>query len=173
VTFLLKQFFSLLHVLNSETGHSQIAAGVACGLILGFAPALSLQTLFVLFVLFFFRIQIGAAFISAFVFKLVAYLLDPIDNRIGMSVLESESLRPLFTALYNMPLVPLTRFYNSIVMGSAIVSFILAVPAFFLARFLIIKYRQTILARIHHTKFYKALKTTKLFGLYAKYQELY
>ncbi|MFH0934944.1 MAG: hypothetical protein V1879_07035 [Pseudomonadota bacterium] len=47
MTLLLKQLFALIRLLNSDTGSNQIAAGVACGLILGFAPMLSLQALLV------------------------------------------------------------------------------------------------------------------------------
>ena len=39
MTLLLKQLFAFLKVLNSDTGENQVAAGIACGLILGFAPA--------------------------------------------------------------------------------------------------------------------------------------
>jgi uncharacterized protein (TIGR03546 family) len=173
MTFLLKQIFSLLQLLNSDKGTNQIAAGVACGLILGFAPAFSLQTVLVIFVLFFFRIQIGAATLSAFFFAFVAWLLDPIHNRVGMAILENESLNPLFTHMYNMPIVPFTRFYNSIVMGSAVVSIILALPTFFIAKLFIAKYREHIVARFQSTKVWKAFKATPIYKFYAKYDELY
>jgi uncharacterized protein (TIGR03546 family) len=171
MTILLKQFFSLINLLNSDTGHNQIAAGIACGLVLGFAPAFSLQTVLIILLLFFFRIQIGAALLSMAGFKLIAYLLDPVSNIIGMNVLEIDSLRPLFTELYNMPIIPLTRFYNSIVMGSGVISLILAVPVFFLSKALILKYRATIVAKYHQTKFFKALKATKLYGMYLTYEK--
>ena len=41
MTLILKQMFSLLKLLNSETGTNQIAAGVALGFIMGMAPAFS------------------------------------------------------------------------------------------------------------------------------------
>jgi uncharacterized protein (TIGR03546 family) len=173
MTFLLKQLFNFFTLLNSETGTNSIAIGIACGLILGFAPVFSLQTALVILVLFFFRIQIGAATIAAVGFKFIAYLLDPISNRVGMSVLETESLRPLFTELYNMPIVPLTRFYNSLVMGAGVLSLILAIPVFFLAKYLIIKYRQLVVARFKDTKIWKAWAATKIYQWYAKYQQLY
>jgi uncharacterized protein (TIGR03546 family) len=173
MTFLLKQIFSLLQLLNSDKGTNQIAAGVACGLILGFAPVFSLQTMLVIFILFFFRIQIGAATLSAFFFAFVAWLLDPIHNAVGMAVLENDSLKSLFTQMYNMPLVPLTRFYNSIVMGSGLVSLVLAIPMFFFARVLITKYRELIVARFQQTKVWKAVKATGFYKWYAKYSELY
>ena len=171
MTFLLRQIFKLFFLLNSETATNQIAAGVACGLILGFAPTFSLQTVLVFLVLFFFRVQIGAAFLAAFFFKFVAWVLDPVSNMIGVQVLELDSLRPLFTELYDMPIVPLTRFYNSIVMGAGVISVVLAVPTFFIARILIAKYRVSVVARFKHTAFWKALQATKFYSLYAKYEQ--
>lgn len=173
MTFLLKQIFALINLLNSDKGTNQIAAGIACGLILGFAPVFSLQTLLVIFILFFFRIQIGAATVSAFFFAFVAWILDPVFNRVGMAILEMESLRPLFTTMYNMPLVPLTRFANSIVMGSGAVSIVLALPIFFLARALVEKYREQVVGKFKETKIWKTLKATSFYKWYIKYQELY
>ena len=170
---MLKQFFSFLRMLNSETDTNQIAAGFAFGLVLGFSPFLSLQTLLVLILLFIFRIQIGAAFLSAFVFKFVAYLLDPICDWIGRGVLESPSLRPLFVELYNMPLVPLTRFNNSIVMGSGVLAFVLVIPSFFLFHYLVRQYRATVVARFQRTKFWKLVRATAFYKWFAKYEELY
>ncbi len=99
MAFLLKQIFAFVKLLNSDTGENQIAAGIACGLILGFAPAFSLQTVLVIILLFFFRIQIGAATVTAFFFKFIAWALDPVSNQIGMAVLETLSLEPVFTQM--------------------------------------------------------------------------
>ncbi len=173
MTILLKQLFQFLKLLNSDTGTNQIASGLALGLFLGFAPFLSLQTFLVLFLVFFFRIQLGAAFLSAFFFKFVAYLLDPAADHLGRAVLESESLRPLFVTMYNVPLLPLTRFNNSIVMGSMIVSLILVVPAFFLFKKLVLQYRIQVVARFKQTKFWKAFSATTAYQWYCKYDNLY
>jgi uncharacterized protein (TIGR03546 family) len=113
MTLLLKQIFGFFSMLNSDTGHNQLAAGLACGIILGFSPFFSLQTFIVLTLLFFFRIQMGAAFLSAFFFKLIAWIIDPAADLLGRWVLESTALRPLFVYLYNAPLLPYTRFNNS------------------------------------------------------------
>lgn len=170
---ILKQIFGLIKLLNSDTGSNQIAAGVAAGFILGMTPVLSLQTLLVFFVIFFFRIQIGAAFICAFFFKFIAFLLDPVFHQVGVAVLEMEALQPLFTSLFNMPILPFTRFYNSIVMGSGITAIILAPFVFIGAKILIHKYRATVVARFQETKFWKALKATSIYKWYYKYDELY
>ena len=173
MTLLLKQFFAFFKLLNSDTGTNQLASGLAIGLILGFAPAFSLQTVLVIFILLFFRIQIGAAMIAAFFFKFVAYLIDPVSHSLGQIVLESESLRPLFVQMYNMPIIPFTRFNNTITMGSAVISIVLAIPGFFIFKSLIVKYRETVVARFKETKFFKALQATSFYKWYVKYDELY
>ena len=173
MTLILKQIFAFLKLLNSDTGHNQLASGLACGIILGFAPFLSLQTLLVLALVFVFRIQLGAAFLAAFFFKFVAFALDPLADRIGRNVLETEGLRPLFVQMYNMPLVPLTRFNNSIVMGSMVMSAVLAIPAFFVFRSMILKYRVAVVDRFRQTKLWKAFAATKIYNWYTTYEKLY
>ncbi|MGE0633863.1 MAG: TIGR03546 family protein [Pseudobdellovibrionaceae bacterium] len=173
MTLLLKQIFAFIKLLNSDTGTVSLAAGMSLGMILGFAPVLSLQTLLVFLIIFLFRVQIGAAFLAAFFFKFVAFLLDPVFNKAGQAILETEGLKPLFTTMYNMPVVPLTRFNNSIVMGAGIVSVLLTPFAFILFSYLITKYRVTILARFQNTKFWKLVKATSLYQWYVKYDNLY
>ncbi|MBX3021605.1 MAG: TIGR03546 family protein [Bdellovibrionales bacterium] len=173
MTLLLKQVFAFLKMLNSETGHNQIAAGIAVGFILGMSPMLSLQTFLVFMLIFFFRIQAGAAFLAAFFFAFIAYLLDPVFHSIGAQVLQSPGLQPFFTTLYNMPLVPLTRFYNSVVMGAGVVGIVAFPFVFFFSRMLILKYRQTIVARVKQTKFWKGLQATSLYKWYYTYDNLY
>lgn len=173
MTLLMKQIFAFFKLLNSDTGTNQLASGLAIGVILGFSPFLSLQTFVVLFLIFFFRIQLGAAFLSAFFFKLVAFSIDPLANILGQSVLESSALLSLFQTLYNMPLIPLTRFNNSIVMGSGIIGLILSVPLFFVFKKLIVQYRLTVVERFKQTKIWKAWVGTKMYGWYCTYDKLY
>lgn len=173
MTLLLKQLFAFLKVLNSDTGENQIAAGIACGLILGFAPVLSLQTLLVFIIIFLFRVQAGAAFSSAFFFKMVAWALDPVFDSIGGSFLEIEALAGIYTTLYNMPIIPFTKFYNSIVMGAGVISIALFPVVFFLSKILIVKYRKSVLEKFQETKFWKAVKATSLYKWYAKYDQYY
>ncbi len=173
MTILLKQIFGLLKLLNSETGTNQIAWGVAAGFVLGMSPTLSLQTFLIFLLILIFRIQAGAAFLSAFFFKFIAYLLDPVFASAGATVLEMPSLRGLFTTMYNMPLVPLTRFNNSIVMGSGVTAVVMMPVVFFVSRFLVVKYREKIVKRYQETKFWKAVKATAFYKWYASYDQMY
>lgn len=172
MTLLLKQIFALFNLLNSDTGTNQIAAGFACGLILGFAPMMSLQALLVLICIFLFRIQIGAALLSAFFFAFIAWIFDPVFDAVGAAILETEALRPVFTAMYNMPLIPLTRFYNSITMGAGVVSLLLAPVVFLGSKRLILVYRAKVVERFKSSRLWKMWTGTMLFKWYANYEKL-
>jgi len=168
-----KQIINLIRLLHSDTGQNQIAAGLAFGVFLGFAPFISLQTLFVLLVVFIFRVQLGAAFLSAFFFKFVAYLLDPVADPIGRSLLENPALRPIWTYMYNVPFLPMTRFNNSIVMGSFLISLALCPILFFIFKSLVVRYQVTVAHHLESSKAWKAFKATKLYDWYTKYNDLY
>lgn len=168
---ILKQIFSFIKLLNSDTGNVSLAMGMTCGFILGMTPVLSLHSLVIFLILFFFRIQIGAALVMAFFFKFTAFLLDPIFHSVGSKVLEMESLQGILTQLYNMPIVPYTRFNNSIVMGSAVVTFILSPFVFILSQYFIIKYREVVVARFQKTKVWKFVQATKFYQWYYKYDQ--
>ena len=168
---ILKQLFAFIKLLNSDTGNISIAAGMTCGFILGMTPVLSLQSLLVFLILFFFRIQIGAALVSAFFFKFGAFLLDPVFHYVGSRVLEMDSLAGVFTQLYNMPIIPYTRFNNSIVMGSAVITFALSPLVFILSQYFIVKYRELVVARFKETKVWKAVEATKFYQWYYKYDQ--
>jgi uncharacterized protein (TIGR03546 family) len=173
MTILLKQLLNLIKLLHSENGTTQIAWGLTLGAFLGFSPLFSLQTLLVLMILFFFRVQFGAAFLSAFVFKFIAFLIDPLADVLGQWALQEQSLRPLWTTLYNIPIVPYTRFNNSIVMGSFLVALILSPVLYFMFTILVRKYRTTIVTKFEQSKAYKALKASKFYLWYSKYNDLY
>ena len=173
MSLLLKQIFSFFQLLNSDTGTNSLASGLALGVLLGFSPFLSLQTFLVLLIVFFFRVQIGAAFLSAFFFKLIAFLVDPVADILGRELLESTMLRPIWTQMYNMPLIPLTRCNNSIVMGSAVLGLILFLPCFFLFRTLIQQYREQIVQRFQKSKAWKLFSATGFYKFYDQYRKLY
>jgi uncharacterized protein (TIGR03546 family) len=169
MTLLLKQLFAFFKLLHSENGNNQIAWGMALGFILGMTPALSLQTLLVFVCLLLFRIQMGAAFIAAFFFKFIAFLLDPVFHHVGLWALNIEALSPTYTTLYNMPIIPFTRFNNTIVMGSGIVAILLSPFIFVGSKWLVTKYRVAVVERFRETKLFKIWTKTSLYQWYYKY----
>ncbi len=173
MTLLIKQLINFIRMLHSEGGTKQLAWGLTLGAFLGFSPFFSLQTFFVLLIVFIFKVQFGAATLSAFFFKIVAFLIDPLANILGKSILESESFRPTWTTLYNMPIIPYTRFNNSIVMGSFIFALIISPILYFGFKMLIQKYRTHIVKTFEQSKAWKAFKATKIYEWYQKYDDLY
>lgn len=173
MSLLLKQLFGFIKLLNSETGHNQIAAGVACGFILGMTPIFSLQSLLVFLLIFLFRIQAGAAFLSAFFFAFIAWAFDPLFHQFGSWFLTHSALQGVLTSMYNMPLVPLTRFNNSVVMGAGVVAILCFPLVFFISRLLVLKYRKAVVERIKDTKAWKALQATSVYKWYYSYENLY
>lgn len=173
MTLLLRQLFKFFKLLNSDTATHSLAWGMSLGCVLGFSPILSFQAFLVFAICFVFRVQLGAAFFSAFFFKIIAFIIDPLADQLGQAVLEWASMRDLFVTLYNMPLIPLTRFNNSVVMGSGIIGFTLAIPLFFGFKVFIVKYRQNVVARFRDSKIWKLWTTTVVYKWYSKYSELY
>lgn len=173
MTLLLKQLFGFLKLLNSETGTNSLAAGIACGFILGMGPMLSLQGLLVFLGVLIFRVQIGAVFISAFFFAFIAWVFDPVFHQLGITLLSAQGLQGLWTTLYNMPLVPYTLFNNSIVMGAGITAIVFSPLVFLVSKIGIIRYRAAVVERFKQTKLWKIIKSTALFKWYYQYDKLY
>jgi uncharacterized protein (TIGR03546 family) len=94
------------------------------------------------------------------------FLLDPLFDWIGLRLLLAPALRPLWTALYNMPVVPLTNFNNTIVLGSFAFALAFAVPLFLGTRWAVARYRETVGARVRQSRFYKALTASKAYNVY-------
>jgi uncharacterized protein (TIGR03546 family) len=108
-----------------------------------------------------------------FAFKFAAWCLDPLADILGNWFLSLNALRPAFVSLYNAPLLPMTRFNNSIVMGSMLISIALAIPGFFVFRFVILHYRLQIVSRFEKSRFWKFVTATRFYKWYAAYNSLY
>ncbi len=172
MTLLLKKLVELVSLLHSDTGARSIAVGIACGFILGISPLLSIQGLIVILCLLIFNIQLGAAILSSFVFKLIFYILAPLAHSVGSRVLEAPQLRSIFTTLYETPIIPYLKFYNSINMGTLIIGILLFPIIYIISKYIIEKYRTTILAWLKSSPAWKYLKKSKLFLWYFKFRKL-
>lgn len=169
---LLHQFFKFLKLLHSDTSTHQLSAGFVLGMFLGVTPALTLHWFCYFILLLVLRANIGAAMLSWAGFGILAFLLDPVFHKVGLYLLtQVAAVQPLWTTLYQTPLVPFTRFYNSIVMGSLAGQLLLAVPLFWISGVLIKKYRLVVVSRFKGTWMFRAWKASKLSDLYDKYQE--
>ncbi len=68
--------------------------------------------------------------------------------------------------MYNMPIVPLTNFNNTVVLGSLVFALLAAVPLFLLLRWAVARYRVTLGERVRQSRFYKAVTASKVYNVY-------
>ncbi|NRB39169.1 MAG: TIGR03546 family protein [Pseudomonadales bacterium] len=158
------QLLKLFKLLNADVSPMQIAAGIAMGMILGFTPLWSLHNLLTLFIICMFRINTSAVLVSFAVFSGFAYLLDPVFIQTGEFILAYPELKPLWTSLYQQDIWRLAHFNHTLLMGSLAVSLVLWLPLLFIARLLIIQYRERIMTWVLKSKVVQALKASKWYS---------
>jgi uncharacterized protein (TIGR03546 family) len=170
---MIQQIIGLIRIIHSETDPRQISLGFALGMIPGLTPLTSLHNLLVLLAILFFRVNIGAAMLSWGVFKILAYALDPLFHQIGLFLLTGVAfLQGLWTTLYNAPLVPYTRFNNSIVMGSLVFSLFAFYPVYWGGWFMVVKYRETWMERFNRLRIVQVFRASDLYKWYSRYSKL-
>jgi uncharacterized protein (TIGR03546 family) len=128
--FFIKILKDALRVLNTDASPYGIAYGAVIGIFFGLIPGFVPKLITFLFIMIL-RVNIGSAFASAAFFAVAGLALDPFSDKIGHAVLNLQLLIPLWTFFYNLPIVPFTKFYNTIVMGSFALSVLFCVPVFF------------------------------------------
>jgi uncharacterized protein (TIGR03546 family) len=163
---LLKLIQSIIKTLHSEGTPGQVAAGIALGSALGLTPLVNVHNLIIFSLIVLLNVSFGGGMLGWALFVPVGFVLDPVFDRIGASLLQAASLRPLWTSWYNTPLVPYTNFNNTVVLGSVVGWLVLAVPIFFAAKYGVARYRATIGARVQQSKFYKAITASQVYNWY-------
>jgi uncharacterized protein (TIGR03546 family) len=153
---LLAKLISLLH---SGENPRQMAGGFALGLIIGLTPFFSLHNFLIFSLIYLINVDIAAAMFGMFIFGLFAYLLDPFFHSLGYFLLvKVEFLKPVWTYLYNVPIAPLTKFYNTVVLGSLVTSLILFWPVFWGFQKLVIYYQQHLAEKVNRLKVIQIIK---------------
>lgn len=149
-----------LAAFNSKARPWQISLAVALALIPGLSPFFTLHNLFVFFLAFFLNINIGVFFVAVAVFSGIAYLLDPLMEMAGYSILTLPALEATWTAWYNNPWMGLTRFNNSLVIGSLALAMALFLPAWLIFHAIVKLYRGPI------SRFTEKIPVVRLFLAY-------
>jgi uncharacterized protein (TIGR03546 family) len=163
---LLKLIQSIIKTLHSAGTPGQVAAGMALGSVLGLTPLLNLHNLVIFSLLVLLNVSFGGGMLGWALFVPIGFLLDPLFDKIGLSLLTAPSLRPLWTDWTNTPILPFTNFNNTIVLGSFVSWVALAIPIFFAARYGIARYRATVGERVRQSRFYKAVTASQLYNVY-------
>lgn len=163
---LLKLIQSIIKTLHSEGTPGQVAAGIALGSALGLTPLVNVHNLIIFSLIVLLNVSFGGGMLGWALFVPLGFVVDPVFDRIGSSLLLAPSLRPLWTSWYNTPLVPYTNFNNTVVLGSVVGWLVLALPIFVAAKYGVARYRATIGARVQQSKFYKAVTASQVYNWY-------
>ena len=167
---ILKFLQQLLRALNSDGTPGQVGMGMAIGLAFGLTPLASLHNLVVLAVAMLTTVSFPGVIVGWAIAVPFGFLLDPLFDRVGMALLSSEALAPLFTWVVNTPVVALSQLNNSIVLGSLVVWILAILPSFVLFRMLVARYRVHIYAHVQKWRIVQALKTSRIWSVYEMFR---
>ena len=167
---LIKLIQSLIGALHSEGTPGQLAAGIALGSILGLTPLINIHNAIVFAAIVLLNVSFAGGMLGWALFVPIGFILDPLFDWIGHQLLLAESLRGFWTSLYNTPIVPLTNFNNTVVLGSLVFALAFFVPLFFSIRWAVRRYRETIGERVRQSKFYRAVMASKVYNVYRMFQ---
>ncbi len=171
--FWLNILTNFIKILREGQTPRQVAGGFALGSIVGLSPTLTLQGLFLWLIILLLDVNLSAAILAFTLFSLFAYVFDPLFHHLGYFLLvDVESLKGLWTALYNAPIAPLTRFNNTVVLGSFLSAIILAFPVYVGMKKFVVAYRSTIGARIERWKIYQIISKNYLVRWYLKIRDM-
>ncbi|HHU50393.1 MAG TPA: TIGR03546 family protein [Firmicutes bacterium] len=167
--FGLNVIFKLIKIFHSKEEPHHIALGFALGSIIGLTPFWSLHNLLVFILILLLEVSIPAAFFGIFFFSCFAHLCDPFFHHLGYFLLvEVEFLKPVWTYLYNIPVAPLTKFYNTVVLGSLISSLVAFFPVYFGFKQMVKFYQAKVAEKASRLKIVQILKANKIFQMYRK-----
>lgn len=164
---LVKLVQSIVKALHSDGTPGQVAMGLALGSIVGFTPLMNLHNAVLLGLIIILNVSFPGAMLGIAVFTPFGFLLDPLFDAVGRRLLmDTPALVPLWTSFSNTPVVPLTNFNNTVVLGSVVVSLALFVPILIAARWGVARYRATVAERISRSRWYKAVTASKAYNVY-------
>jgi uncharacterized protein (TIGR03546 family) len=171
--FWLKIIRDLLKILREGENPAQVAWGAALGSIVGLSPSITLQGLAVWLLILVLNVNLGAVFLAFTLFSLVAWLLDPLFHLLGYTILvDITALRGIWTELYNAPIAPLTRFNNTVVMGSFVAALVMAFPVYLGMKRFVVSYRKHIGAKVEKWRIYQIVKRSVLVRWYERIRDL-
>ena len=171
--FWLKIVRDFIKILREGQTPAQVAGGFALGSILGLSPMLTLQGAVVWLVILVLDVNLSAALLALSVFSLFAFLLDPLFHWVGFQILTNiDALKGFWTMLYNAPVAPLSRFNNTVVMGSFISALVLFLPVYIGMKKFVVAYRASVGKKIEKWKVYQWVKRSTLVQWYEKLRDL-
>jgi uncharacterized protein (TIGR03546 family) len=134
ISLTLRPLRFLLRAFTDQSTPHELALGFALGAAVGLMPKDNLLAAGLMTVLAASRVNLGMAAVSALLFSWVAVLTDPLTHSLGMVLLGHDALTPFWSRLADLPVVPWTRFNNTVVLGSFVLGLVLLYPLYRVSR---------------------------------------
>ena len=152
----------IFKAINSNQHPLEIAEGICFGVMLALLPSSNLLWWGIFFVSFFLSINQAVMVVFMAVGKIFVPLLDPMMESLGYLILTAPALEDFYDWFFNLPLIPLLRLHNTLVMGAFATSVLLYFPLLFVMVRLVRYYRRVIRQKIVESKWFKAFTSIPL-----------
>lgn len=152
---LVKLFKMFLRTIRGMDTPSQMAFGLAMGMLIGLIPKDSLFVYFFGVALLCTTANLFWATAGAFCFTWIGHWISPISHQVGLYVLTFDSLEPTWAYLIEQPFVAWTRFDHTIVTGSLLIGLVAFWPVYQLSKALFDTYAPKISRRFKRSRIYQ------------------
>ncbi len=115
----------ILKFLNSQADPAQIATGVILGLFVAFLSPAFFNVVLLFLIALLLNCNFGIFIFCAGIFKIFTIIIDPLGDSVGKVVLTANFLLPLWRYISQIPVLALTDFNNTVIMGNFIIGLIL------------------------------------------------
>jgi uncharacterized protein (TIGR03546 family) len=119
--FLYRKVTLVVTAILGKNSPGHVGLSIALGMLIGLMPTDSLLILIFTGLVFVTNVNLLITMIAASGFMGIAPLLDPVSHQLGHFVLTNSVLQPGWLWLYEQPVIPWTRFNNTVVMGNLLV----------------------------------------------------
>lgn len=130
IAWLIRQVRYFVVLLRTHDSPRQLALGFAFGILLGLVPKGNLLAVLLLTLFFSLKINLAVGMLTAAAVSYASPSVDAVAHRIGYFLLTHPALREAWITLYNTPVVPWTRFNNTIVLGATVLGTALFYPSY-------------------------------------------
>ncbi len=161
----------ILLALHGGTQPRHLAASFALGAAFGLVPKENLFAAAFFLLFFLLNVHKGMAILTSGLFTGVGYAIDGVSHRIGLALLRADALHGLWTTLYDLPIVPLTRFNNTVVLGNVVLGALLYAPLYFGFLKVFALYDAHVRLHVEAIPVIKAFKGFDLFEKYKRWLE--
>ncbi|WP_144391687.1 TIGR03546 family protein [Pleionea sediminis] len=155
-----------LKVLNSEESPSAVGWAIALAFIFAMLPLFSAAKWVILLLVAFLRVNLSMFILFSILFPLLAWLLDPLFNAIGLWLLQNPQLETFWTTVTTSSVGQSLALNNTLALSSLIVGVVLLIPLYWGSKKLVVLYRNYLKERVEKLYLVRMLKATKLYQIY-------